>query len=106
MVLFVPALMLLFSELDRFYGHFLRYELRGLEDLVRRAGFDVNDAHYCDVLGVLPWLVLNTWMGKTEFNPRLVRIYDALGVPLTRWIEGVIRPPFGKNILLTARCTT
>jgi len=36
-------------------------------------------------------------------NPRLTRIYDACGVPLTRAIEAIIPPPIGKNLVLIAR---
>ncbi len=103
LVVFVPAMMFLFSELDRFYGHFRRYERPGLARLAEKAGLTVLENRYFDVLGVLPWLVMNRWLGKTQFNPRQIALYDRVGIPVTRAFESLIRPPFGKNLLLVAQ---
>lgn len=102
-LLFVPALMILFSRLDTLHGHYRRY---GLDEAVRKveeAGFVIEKARYVDVLGILPWLVINKWMGKTEFKPGMISLYDRFGIPLTRMVERLIRFPFGKNVLLVAR---
>lgn len=102
-LVFVPAMAFLFSDLDRRFGHFRRYSRQGLGTLARLAGFDVVGLRYFDLLGVLPWWLINTVGGATELNPRLTRIYDACGVPLTRAIEAIIPPPIGKNLVLVAR---
>lgn len=102
-LLFVPALMMLFSRLDSLHGHYRRY---GLEEAIRKVqatGFVIEKARYVDVLGVLPWLIINKWMGQTEFKPRMISLYDRVGIPLTRTVERLIRFPFGKNVLLVAR---
>lgn len=102
-LVFVPAMGFLFSDLDRRFGHFRRYSRAGLGTLARRAGFDVVGLRYFELLGVSPWWLINTVGGATEMNPRLTRIYDACGVPLTRAVEAVIPPPIGKNLVLIAR---
>jgi SAM-dependent methyltransferase len=107
LLLFVPALPFLFSRLDSFYGHFRRYRRDPLVRLVADAGFEVCCARYLDLLGVVPWWLLNTLGGAVTFNPALVRLYDRFGVPLTRGIERLFAaPPFGKNVLLIARKKT
>ncbi len=104
LLLFVPALPFLFSRLDSVYGHFRRYRRAALVRLVADAGFEVREARYLDLLGVVPWWLLNTLGGAVTFNPVLVRLYDRVGVPLTRGIERLFAaPPFGKNVLLVAR---
>lgn len=102
-LLFVPALMWLFSKLDALHGHYRRYELDGLTHLLTDAGFVIEKAKYVDVLGVLPWLVINKWMGQTVFKPGMISVYDRFGIPLTRSVERLLRFPLGKNILLVAR---
>jgi SAM-dependent methyltransferase len=102
LLLFVPALRWLFSDLDRYYGHFRRYHRSELMKLVRAAGFDLVTVRYMDLIGVVPWWLLNTVAGKTEFQPSLINLYDRIGVPIARFIEGIVTPPFGKNILLIA----
>ncbi len=103
LLLFVPALPILYSRIDEYYGHKRRYTAPQLTKLAKNAGFEVCLAHYFDVLGVLPWYFLNTLGGNIHFNPFLTGLYDAVGVPLTRLLEGVLRPPFGKNIFMSAR---
>ena len=101
--LFVPALNILYSKFDKKIGHYRRYQKYELGSLVSNAGFKVISNHYCDVLGVFPWLVVNKIFGRTKLDPNLLKLYDNVGVPLTRAIEKMLVPPFGKNLILVAR---
>lgn len=101
--LLVPALKLLFSRLDALVGHFRRYHLDELRDRVADAGLTVVRARYFDIMGVLPWLMLNRILGFTEFKPGMASLYDRVFVPITRRVEKVMAPPFGKNVVLVAR---
>ncbi|MBL6931662.1 MAG: class I SAM-dependent methyltransferase [Rhodospirillales bacterium] len=103
LLLFVPALKFLYSDLDALVGHFRRYQRDELNGRVVDAGFEIIRSRYFDTLGVAPWWLLNTMMGATGFNPLLVSIYDAVFAPLSRGLESLAPPPFGKNILLIAK---
>ena len=102
LIVFVPALQFLFSNIDRQVGHFRRYERIELNSVLSKAGFKIADLRFFDILGILPWLVMNTWLGKTEFNPGLVGLYDRIGVPFTRAVESIVAPPIGKNLIAVA----
>ena len=102
LLLFVPALQFLFSDLDRLHGHYRRYHNRQLSDLLVRSGFCVKNTRYFDVAGVLPWWLINTIGGKTDFNSDMARTYDRFAVPVTRFLERFIAPPFGKNLIVVA----
>lgn len=102
LAIFVPALPFLYSKLDEAVGHYRRYLREDLSALLRRVGFNVIDIRYMDILGILPWWLVMTLLGNTTFNPRQVRLYDTVGVPLTRAIEGLFKPGIGKNILAVA----
>ena len=101
--IFVPALPALYSELDRIFGHFRRYTGRELREKVKNVGFEAIDLRYFDLLGVLPWWLINRVMGTTEFHDGLARTYDRFFVPLGRGLESLARPPIGKNLLCIAR---
>jgi|APSaa5957512535_1039671.scaffolds.fasta_scaffold74553_2 SAM-dependent methyltransferase len=103
LLLFVPALRILYSEFDRLVGHYRRYHRDEVGQLVSAVGFEIISNKYCDVLGVLPWLILNKYLGSTKLNPKLAGLYDYFGIPLTRSLEKIIAPPFGKNVVLIAR---
>lgn len=101
--LLVPALQFLYSAIDARVGHFRRYSLPGLRTIVEEGGYRVKRARYFDVMGVLPWLILNRILGFTDFKPGMAAVYDRLFVPVTRSLEAVMTPPLGKNVVLIAR---
>ncbi|MDA1091606.1 MAG: methyltransferase domain-containing protein [Proteobacteria bacterium] len=103
LLMFVPALAMLFSAMDTALGHYRRYGKAQLAGLARQAGFEVVSARYFDALGVIPWWVVYTLGGKTRFDPGASKLYDRLAVPVGRALETLIPPPLGKNVVLIAR---
>lgn len=103
LLLFVPAVPILFSRLDKLLGHYRRYSLVHLTLIVTKANFEIRVGRYFDILGVFPWFLINTLGRATRFNPYLAWIYDSAGVPLTRLLESLMPPLFGKNICLVAQ---
>ncbi len=102
LLVFVPALAWLYSAFDRRIGHVRRYSRPQLERLVAEAGFEVVKSRYFDAAGIVPWylnfVVLDRGLGGAS-----VSLYDRLVVPPMRFIEGIVAPPLGKNLLLVAR---
>lgn len=102
LLLFVPALQFLFSEMDIKLGHFRRYHLAPLAFKLNSHGFQIRDKRYFDLAGVLPWWLINTLGKKTDFNPALAQTYDRYIIPVTRFFERWFSPPLGKNIIIVA----
>jgi SAM-dependent methyltransferase len=102
LLIFVPALPRLYSELDRQVGHFRRYVKKGLEATVAGAGFNIVKSRYFDIAGILPWYVNFVLLGNS-IGSGSVSLYDRLVIPPMRRIERLIKPPIGKNLLLVAR---
>lgn len=103
LLVFVPALQGLMSELDIIHGHFRRYHKPDLKKKIGDAGGEVQHCRYFDLAGMMPWLILNKLMGSTAFNPKLVRFHDRAIVPLSRTIERLVPVPVGKNLILVSR---
>ena len=99
LLLFVPALPFLYSNLDKIVGHFRRYTKSDFLGKVGCVGFRIELARYFDFLGMFPWFLLNTIGGATKFNPALLGIYDKFFVPLTSWIEARFKIQIGKNLI-------
>ncbi len=102
LMLFVPALQFLMSQLDRNLGHFRRYHKGDLVAKTAAAGAVVERCRYVDFLGIFPWLLLNRLLGSTSFNPALVALNDRVAVPISRALERLAPPPLGKNLILVA----
>jgi SAM-dependent methyltransferase len=105
LLIYVPAMPSLFSKLDKEHGHFRRYTRKKFIERLQEAGFEINLLRYFDTLGIIPWYVFNTLGGKTDFNPFAVKLYDSVGVPVTKFLEGIIPPPIGKNLIAVAKNT-
>ena len=103
LLVFVPAIQWLMSKLDRLLGHFRRYHKADLIAKVQAAGAQVAHCRYFDMLGVGPWLLLNKAWGATAFNRPMILFHDKYFVPVSRTIEKIVTPPFGKNLILVAR---
>ncbi len=102
LLLFVPALPVLYGSLDALVDHHRRYLKASLRTVVERAGFRVLKLHYFDVLGVLPWFVAGRVLRRRRFDEAAARAYDRWFVSLGQRIERNWEPPFGKNLLCVA----
>lgn len=103
--LYVPALQILFSSMDRKIGHYRRYHRSGLLGIIRRAGFVVERAEYADSLGffvTLLYKAIGSRKGDVSRTP--LRIYDRIVFPVSRVLDrmGCSRL-FGKNLAVVAR---
>ena len=101
LIVLVPALSFLYSAYDRQLGHYRRYHKSELIDKARTVGFKTVRADYLDFLGIIPWYVAFTLMHKSMSGVS-VRLYDRLCIPAVRFVEQIVRPPIGKNLLLVA----
>lgn len=65
----------------------------------------MNLLHCFDAPGASPRCFMDQVLRSNSFKPRMTCIYDRFGVPVTRFIKEVIRPPPGKNFALIATKT-
>lgn len=102
-IVFSPALPFLYSELDRRVGHFRRYTKCGLASIFTASGFHVEQLRYMDMVGIIPWYLINVLAGSCSFNSSLTKVYDRFVVPFTRFAEDCCGALIGKNLLIVGR---
>ena len=103
LLLYVPAFMVLYSAMDRRIGHVRRYTKSTLIDVVRGAGFTIDEIRYADSLGFLAALAFKALGPRSgELNIRSVRFYDRYLFPLSRMLDVLLQPVIGKNLILRA----
>lgn len=105
LLLFVPALPALYSDMDRLLGHHRRYRRAPLMAAIAAAGFTAERCHYLDAAGALAWWLVFTKGRRTRFDTNAAALFDRVVVPLTRPLERLCPPPWGKNLVLVARKT-
>ena len=102
LVLYVPALSMLFSSMDRKVGHQRRYRRRSFEQLVAGAGFTVDRCRYVDSLGIVASLLYKVFGNRRgDISPRSVGAYDRFAFPVSRLLDRLTTGRLGgKNLLL------
>lgn len=103
LLIYVPAFQILFSSMDRKVGHYRRYNKNELTRKVLQAGFHIAERRYADSLGFLATL-LYLWLGsdKGDINREALKLYDGAVFPVSRVIDRLASPFFGKNLYLLA----
>lgn len=103
LVLYVPALPMLYSSMDKKVGHFRRYTKEHLRLIVEHAGFTIQEIRYADVLGVFASLLFKILRIKSGTPSRLsVQIYDKLVFPASQCLDLVFQRIVGKNLFVVA----
>jgi SAM-dependent methyltransferase len=102
-VLWVPGYQQLYGDFDRKVGHVRRYTPKTLGAAVTAAGLSAEVLRPINLLGGVAWWFAVRRAGVSYPKPNIVRLYDRTVVPATRFIERLIRPPFGQTVLCVAR---
>ena len=106
-VVYVPAFMCLYSELDSSVGHYRRYHKKELLKKLRKAKFKIIDSFYVDSIGFFASLAIKFfgYKGRLKLGGKeSLLIYDKYIYPISEVLDSlVLKYFFGKNILVAAK---
>lgn len=100
LVLVVPAHQACFSDMDKNLGHFRRYSKKGMEELLKKAGFSIQKMRYLNWIAAVGWFVNGKIFRRKLIPSRQVRAFDFLVKLLA--LEKYINPPFGLSLMVVA----
>jgi SAM-dependent methyltransferase len=101
-LLWVPAFEALYTEFDRRIGHFRRYQRKTLSAQLSNAGFTVVEIRYANTIGAMAWWLVARVLRRTPTRPSSVKLFDRYVLPVVKFLEARVRPPFGQSILAVA----
>jgi len=107
LAIFVPAFRMIWTSMDDKVGHHRRYTKRMLRDHLEAAGFTVESMSYRDSVGfmlALGFKVIGSASG--EPSERSLRLFDRYLLPVSRAMDTVAHPLFGKNVFAMARAAS
>jgi SAM-dependent methyltransferase len=116
LIILVPALQFLYSELDRQIGHYRRYNKGMMRKLVSGLGCRITKMYYTNFLAVFASLIFFKF-GKLDYQKSasskarfilLERIYSRYFIPVIDLMERYLPMPIGLNltIVIDARTTS
>ncbi|WP_157809935.1 class I SAM-dependent methyltransferase [Bradyrhizobium canariense] len=102
----VPALMLLYNDLDRLAGHCRRYTTKRLHDLLSDQPVEILRLNYFNPVGGLGWFA-NRLKRHNSLNDAAVNgqiaLFDKYIVPVSRALDPLSRGFFGQSVTCIAR---
>jgi SAM-dependent methyltransferase len=101
LLLLSPAHQFLYGETDRAVDHERRYDVDGLRELLRRAGFEVEDLRHVNPVGAVGWLVSSRLLKRRTLPEGPLSVFGRL-VPILRVLDSM-RLPFGLSLWANAR---
>jgi SAM-dependent methyltransferase len=106
LLLSVPALMMLYNDLDRLAGHHRRYTTARIRALLAGQPLDIVNLCYFNTIGGLGWWA-NSLKRHDSLNSdgvnRQIRFFDRYVVPISRALDPLFRAFFGQSVTCIAR---
>jgi SAM-dependent methyltransferase len=106
LLIIVPALELLYNDLDRLAGHHRRYSRDQMRSRLAEAGLDIVRCDYFNAIGGLGWLA-NRALRHGSLNDKAVNsqitLFDKWLVPLSRMADPATRKFFGQSVIAVGR---
>jgi len=110
-IILVPALPFLYSDLDRNVGHFRRYTKRMIRSLVQRLPVEVEHLAYNNLMGAVGSLYFSK-LRKINYQKDgaakrkffgLYHVFSEYAVPAIRLVEKFVPVPLGLNLTAVLR---
>ena len=102
LVIYVPALEILYSKFDHKIGHYRRYNKQRLRETAEKAGLRVESLEFHDPVGFFAALAYRLLDNSGNVKPGSIRVFDKFLYPISRLVQPIFKHAFGKNLLLVA----
>jgi len=102
-VLIVPAFMFAMSQVDIATGHIRRYTKKTMRAAMSEAGLQIEKLHYANALGLIGYYMATSVFKLAPKEGPMVKIYDTTVLPVTKFAEKIVKPPFGQSVFVVAR---
>jgi hypothetical protein len=100
-VVYVPALNGLYGAWDRKIGHYRRYAPWRLRRVLAEAGLVELEMRYMNALSLPAWWAFSR-ANVARASAGSLSLWDKTGIRAGRWLESIVRVPFGLNVLCIA----
>lgn len=98
LLLYVPALNLIYGRLDKGLGHFQRYDKLILEKKLKGVGFHIEKVFFSNFLAVVGWFINGKILKKRQISLFQTILFDRF-VPFLAHIERRLKIPFGLSLV-------
>ena len=104
LLIFVPALPILYAPIDADTGHVRRYTKSRFKQLARDSGMDIVSLNYFETVGIIPYFIVYKLLRRRAITNSSTGFYNNVILPASLAIHRLTRGRLvGKNLVLIAR---
>jgi SAM-dependent methyltransferase len=104
LLIFVPALPILYAPIDADTGHVRRYTKSRFKQLARDSGMDIVSLNYFETVGIIPYFIVYKLLRRRAITNSSTGFYNNFILPASLAIYRLTRGRLvGKNLVLIAR---
>jgi SAM-dependent methyltransferase len=100
LILLAPAYSWLYSSFDKQLGHYRRYSLRSLKDLLKKENFSILTGSYFNFTGISGWLLFGKILNQKMLSSGEMLAFDKI-VPIAKIIDKLLGKKTGLSIIVT-----
>ncbi len=98
-IIFVPAHMSIYGQMDRSFGHWRRYNRKTLRQTFENAGLKTQHSFYMNSLGYFGWWLQGRLLKRNQVPIESARLFNRM-VPFLDAIERLLPLPFGQSVVM------
>jgi SAM-dependent methyltransferase len=102
LIILVPAYQKLYNQFDINLGHYRRYTIKSLKNLVGSNGFEIIHQQYFNLAGILGWFVSGKILGKQTIPEGQMGLYNSL-VPVFKIADKAIFNNAGLSVIVAGK---
>lgn len=104
LLIFVPALPVLYAPIDADTGHVRRYTKSRFKQLARDSGMDIVSLNYFETVGIIPYYIVYKILRRRAITNSSTGFYNNVILPASLALYRLSRGKLiGKNLVLIAR---
>lgn len=104
LLIFVPALPVLYAPIDADTGHVRRYTKSRFKQLTREAGMEIVSLNYFETVGIIPYFLVYKLLRRRAITNSSTGFYNNVILPASLALYRLTRGRLiGKNLVLIAR---
>jgi SAM-dependent methyltransferase len=100
LILLAPAYPWLYCTFDKQLGHYRRYSLKQLKELLRKGTFSILKGDYFNFAGIAGWFLFGKIMNKKMLGSGEMSAFNKI-VPLAKAVDKILGRSIGLSIIVT-----
>lgn len=100
LILLAPAYSWLFGTFDKQLGHFRRYTIKTMSDLLQTQNFQISSGSYFNITGIAGWFLFGKIFRRRMLGKGEMTAFNSI-VPFAKLTDKILAKKAGLSIILT-----